>query len=334
MRVYPYGVCLAVSACMGIALLIRQCAHARLRSSTASILSLTAIPLMLLCSRLFFCLFRFSWFLDKGVVWFFRFDEGGLEFFGGLAGGLLALLITARITKQSTWRLMDAAAAPGMLTYGLIRLSDLAAHQGYGWPVADWFSVDAADPEEFTGMSLFHLEDASFFERLPFAIEDPYYGDWRWAVCVLVALLAFLLLFRLLTLKTRREGTLSLTGLGMLLSLTAICESLRQDDVTKWGVAGVIKAGEVMAAVCLALLLALALMRARARIRRGQLVMLPAAALCCMGVILAMEFALEKKISFLTFLPMDMCYLIIIIASFAIAWVTGRAAFLGDDADP
>ena len=46
--------------------------------------------------------------------------------------------------------------------------------------------------------------------------------------------------------------------------------------------------------------------------------------LACMGVILAMEFALEKKILFLQWMRMDLCYLVMACASLGLILICAR----------
>ena len=141
MKLYPYGLWVACSAVVGLALLALQERRRGLRPGTASWLAVTALPLGLLGGRLLFCLMRLTWFLEQGAGWFFRLTEGGFMMYGALGGLLLAALITARVTKQRYGAVLDAAAAPAMLTLGLGRIGDLVAGQGYGWPLEDWFSA-------------------------------------------------------------------------------------------------------------------------------------------------------------------------------------------------
>ena len=315
MAPFTYGIWIAVSALAGMLLLIVECRKGALKKGTASWLALFSLPLALFGARLCFCLSRFSWFMEKGLGWLFSIQDGGLMMYGALAGLLLSALLTSRVTSQPFGKILDAAAAPGMLTLALGRIGDLAAGLGYGWPIGDWFSVDAMDPDEFSGMSLFHLEDASFFERLPFAVEDNYYGDMRWAVCILVGVIGLVLCAVLLGMRGRKAGDRGIMGIAMTAVLTVVCESLRQDDVTRWGVAGVVKAGEVISAVVLLLCFLICVLRMEKPRKPSHIWPYGALFVSSMGLVMAMEFALEKKIPFLTWMPMDVCYLLVMAAS-------------------
>ena len=316
MKFYPYGIWVACAAAAGLVLLAVQEKRRSLKPGTASWIAVTALPLGLLGARLLFCLMRLTWFLEQGFGWFFRLNEGGFMMYGALGGLLLAVLITSKWTKQRFGAVLDAAAPPAMLALGLGRIGDLVAGQGYGWPLEDWFSVDALDPEEYSGMSLFHTEDTSFFERLPFAVEDPYYGNYRWAVCILIGVIAVALFVVLWRMKPRREGSLSIMALAMTASLTALCESMRQDDLMRWGV---VRMGQILSAVLLAVLLLICQRRMAPPRDRKSLILEWVSLLAAMGLVMATEFMLEKKIVFLDFIPMDVCYVLMILAC---VWMT------------
>ena len=309
MRVYPYGICLALSVLAGIAAMALRTRRRAGSLRTVTTLALLAIPIGFLCARLFFCLARFSWFTDKGIGWFFSFTSGGYMMYGALTGLLLACLLTSRILGESFRSLLDSVSVPALLTLGLTRLSAYAAGVGYGQPISEWFSVYAFSPEEYTGMSFFHLSDATFFYRFPFAVLDSFYGEANWAVCILMGLLTLLLTFFLARSSFRSPGAQGLYAAAMAVTTAIGYDCLRCDDVTKWGVAGVVKAEEVIGAFFLAALLAAAQKRQGKNVPALRKVLQWAALLGAMGVFIAMEFSLENKIRFLVWMPMDLCYL-------------------------
>ena len=311
MKVYPYGICLAAAVLAGLLAFLFLSRRHGLKRETAGILFVLAIPLGLLLARLAYCLCRLTWFGEQGLGWYFRFTEGGFMFYGAAGGVLLACLLCAKITGQRLWHLTDVAAVPALLTYGIGRIGDLLAGQGYGWPVGDWFSVEAFDPEEYTGMSLFHLEDASFFEGLPFSVEDAYYGNFRWAVALWIGAAALVLCVVLYRLTVRREGSRTVMLAAFLCALTVMMESMRQDDLMRWGV---VRVGQIVSAVLLAALVVICEVRAGASSRRSALIADWVWLLSGMGLVMVAEFMLEKKIVFLDFVPMDGCYVLMILA--------------------
>ena len=328
MTIYPYGAALGGAALASLLLLAYCTRRFGLKSGTASWAALLGLPLAVLGARLGYCLFRLPWFLSKGFGFFFRFTEGGYVFPGALGGLLLAGWITARLTSQKTASVWDSMAAPGALALALARMAEGLVGQGYGWPVEEWFSVDAFDPEEYSGMSLFHLEDADAFERFPFAVQDSFYGEWHWAVFVLEALLCVLILVLVLRTRANRPGSVALKGTAMLCALTVLGESMRQDEVMRWGV---IRVSQVLGAVGLATVLLLVCLRLPSPRPRKRMILSWVSLLAAAGLVMAMEFALEKKIVFLEFIPMDVCYLIMSLGCVWL-WLSIRPLWKAQDA--
>ncbi|GEM_PF-1672668 len=328
MQFYPYGSALAAAALVGLCFFAWQVKRQGLKSETVGLLAVLAIPFGVLGGRAVYCLCRFTWFMEQGMGWFFRLTEGGFMMYGALLGVLLAGFLVSKITHQSAASILDAVAAPGLVTYSLGRMADLLCGQGYGWPIEDWFSVEAFDPEEYTGMSVFHLEDVSFFEGLPFSVEDGYYGNFRWAVSLWIGVLGLVLVVILLRARFKREGSRSIFCITLLACLTVLLESMRQDDLMRWGV---VRAGQIFSAVLLALLLVVCQVRMQPRPGAKTICLEWVSLLGGMGLVMVAEFMLEKKIVFLDFVPMDGCYVLMILACIWMG-ITVHAALKRQDA--
>ena len=302
LTLYPYG--LALSAGTILSLLLARCAFRRagIRPDALSCFALLAIPLALLGARAAYCLAALDWVMQEGFSFFFQLTRGGYMLYGAVLGGVIALLLTARLTGEGFAAMADALAVPVMVFILVGRLAEGLVGQGYGWCVEDWFMEDS-------GMSLFVLEDPSFFYRLPFAVPDMY-GNYNWAVFIPEALAAGLIALAVWRTRPRREGGRALLALLLYAATQVLGESLRQDAVLRWGF---VRINQILCALIIAGLLIHCMLRApHPRVR--QLVGLSAGMLVCMGVVIAMEFALEKKISAIEFLPMDVCYLIMALA--------------------
>ncbi len=69
----------------------------------------------------------------------FRVWQGGMTFFGGLVGVILAMTWTARKGRISFWRLADVAAFPAALGLGVGRIANFINGELWGKPTgADW----------------------------------------------------------------------------------------------------------------------------------------------------------------------------------------------------
>ena len=302
LTLYPYGLALAAATALSLLLAALAFRRRALKMDALSWFGLLGIPLGLLGARLFYCLAALDWVMQEGFGFFFQLSRGGYMLYGALAGCALALWLTARITGESFARMADALAAPAMALIFLGRLAEGLVDQGYGWCVEDWFMEDS-------GMSLFVMEDPSFFYRLPFAVPDMY-SNYNWAVFVFEALTAGVIALILLRTRPRTDGARATLALLLYAATQILCESLRQDAVLRWGF---VRINQVIGAVLIAGLMLLFVLRDPAR-RPGQIAGLSAGILGCMGVVIAMEFALEKKISAIEFVPMDVCYVLMALA--------------------
>ncbi len=295
-----YGLCLALAL---LAALCWMLARARnLKEGTVRVFALLALPLGFLSARLAQCLVSQGWHLLR-PDFFFNFQRGGFLLYGAVGGTVLAALIAAKITRQSPGTLLDLAAAPGMLVIAVCRFAEGLIGVGYGRSIAEWF-----DPwGEYT---FFPLEDPEPLMRFPFGIPD-YYGDYHFSVFLLegLAALAFLLILR--KKKSPVPGAVFLLGLILYAGAQTTLESLRADSLPKWGF---VRVSQLLSGILLVLILA-GFTRRLLKAGRPFPVLPWVGTAACMGLILAMEFALEKKILFLQWMRMDLCYLVMAAAS-------------------
>lgn len=319
LTVYGYGLALAAAAILSLLLARRQLRGAGLREGTLSWFAVLGVPLGVLGARLLYCLVRLPWFLEKGWGYFFRLTQGGFMLYGALLGCLLAAWLAARITRQSFPHLLDALSAPAALMICLSRLAEGLAGVGYGWPVADWF-----DP--WMSMSLYQPESFDWLLRFPFAVQEPLYEQWCWAVFVTEALTALVMLIVALRLKPRRAGGKALLTLLIYAAMQALMESARQDEVMRWGF---VRVSQLISALAVGAVLAICIVKLE---KKSPARIAAACAGVAVGVtlIIAMEFALEKKIVALAWMPMDLCYMVITAACLGLILSVGslwRRAF-------
>jgi len=300
--VYAYGLAVACAAALSFVFAHASIKKAALRPDTLSWFALLCVPLAFLCARIGYCLATLDWFLYEGVDFFFRFSEGGYILYGAMGGCLLAVLVTSKITRQGAGPIADALAAPAALMIALCRLCEMLAGEGYGWTLEYWF-----DPEY--GYSSFALADPSFLFRFPFGMQV--WGEWKWAVCVFEAAVALIIMLIVLRTRTRRSGGRAMLMILMYAAMQALCESLRQDSVLRWGF---VRVSQVISALVVAAVLLICCLKAPKPRNAKHIVLAWAGIVALMGVVMAMEFALEKKIAAIAFMNMDLCWLVMGIA--------------------
>ena len=301
---YPYGLCVAGAALLALVLMQATGKRFSLKGGTVSWFAVLAVPLGVLCARIGYALVRLDWMRAKGFAFFLQFQKGGFMLFGAAAGVLLAALITAKVTRQRFASILDAAAAPAALLIALGRMAESLVGLGYGSDIEMWF-----DP--FNESSVIAWEDPSILYRFPFATLD-YYESWRFSIFFLEALAALAICVILLTRKRRAAGGQAALMALLYAACQVILESMRKDAVLTWGFVRANQLFSVLTVAAVLLICCLLLPRRdRTRLRIGGAW---AAVVLCVGVVIAMEFALDQKIGFLKWMRMDMCYGVIALA--------------------
>lgn len=302
---YPYGLCLAAGAAACLLWMLRSEKKGALPDGTVSRFAVWAIPLAVLCGRLGHFLVCMNWYLAKGPAAVFDFTAGGYLLYGAMAGTALAAWITAKRSKCPAGTVLDAAAAPAGLLIFAARMAEPLVGLGYGHNIEEWF-----DP--WLKKAFVSWEDPSPLYRFPFGLQD-YYEDWNFGIFFPEALAALIILILLLRRETKRPGTKTLLFLVLYAGSQAVLESMRYDAVLRWGF---VKVNQFMTLPVFLLAVTVALRRIPREARtRGDYLLGCGSVLLGCGIIMAMEFALEQKISFLTWMRMDLCYLVMILAA-------------------
>lgn len=327
LTLYPFGLLMILPAAAALALSVRGMKKAGLKKETAGWFALLAVPLCFVLARAGFCLFVIDQMMgsdDFGMI--LRVGEGGFLLWGALGGGLLAAWITGKITKQPAGRIMDQAVVGAclLIAAGRIICGLIFRDQGIGFTLEEWFSTEWLDPEEAefaNRFSLFALEDYSFFERLPFAVQN-YYDEWCWAIFVPEALWACAMAW--ITSRCRaKDGGRTILFIILYSCGQILWEAMLRGEVLHLPWLGFVRANQVLCAVALVTVICICLKRLDKGERRKEALRCFAQMVPAIGIVVAMEFAaFEKKISLIQAWPADICHLL---AGAACLWM-GLAA--------
>ena len=146
LTIHTYGVMLALGAALGMLLYTRLAKRAGLDPDRAMSLALWLLISGLAGSRLFFVILEPAQFAAAPwrvlAIW-----EGGLVFYGGVAGALVVGLILMRRWKLPVLTLMDCVAPALALAQAVGRLGCFSAGCCYGLPwQGGWCAVVFNDP--------------------------------------------------------------------------------------------------------------------------------------------------------------------------------------------
>lgn len=285
MPVTLYAVLLVCAFAAGLLLLCLTQRRAGLRADTAEIFALLALPLGLCGARLFYCLARLTLYMEIGLGSIFRLWDGGFALWGAVGGAVVAALLTAKITRQSAVKLLDALAAPAALVIAIARFAEFASGEGIGLEV-----------------------EAEFFQRFPFAVFDPEWEVWFWAIFIAEGVAALAIFVILQVKKFNRAGDKAKLFLVLYCSAQILLESLRRDEFLRWLF---VRVSQLTAVLVLGGLMFWSLYQwAKAdkakRMPVKPLIINWVIFLVGVGLCIAMEFAVDKSAD----MPVWLCYCI------------------------
>ena len=281
-----YGICVALSALAAVLLLCAQLRDDRRCSGHVQPLRLAVfcIPAAFVGARLLFCLVRFGFFfVELGPLSVLNTRMGGFLLYGAVFGAMLAAAAVARHDGVSVVTALDDLAAPGMLSVLICRLAEGTTGEGVG----AWVENE----------TIWHF---------PLAVQNEF-GEWQYAVFMLEALIAAVLLVVLLV-RRYAPGERIMTALLLYACCQVVCESLRMDSCPR---VGFVRVSQVISAV---VILAVTLIRALRAGGRKRAAIRTVVMLACTGVVGGIEWALDKT-------PIDnrILYLVMAVACAAMA---------------
>jgi len=141
MTVRWYGVAYAVALLVVLAVLYSEVSRKNIDLDFNDLIDLVLLvfPLGLIGGRLYYILFNLSYFRNHplsiiGINPRMGFEISGLAIHGGLIGGLIGLILYARIKDVSFWNFADALAPGLILGQAIGRVGNFLNGDAYGWP--------------------------------------------------------------------------------------------------------------------------------------------------------------------------------------------------------
>ena len=243
---------------------------------------LIALPLGAFLSHIFYAGLLANLELTvNGFGFLFLPWAGGHMFYGAVAGALIAvLLVTRGQDRQSRPRLMDLTSIALLLLIAAVRLGEpFDNSDGYG----QGYGLILEDME---------LLPVPWRTALCFVSDPEYMDEWYLAVFAFEALWALVsAVWVWRGLGERKPGQSALLALCLYAGGTMLFEFLRQDYTMRWRF---VRLSQLLSAILLAVVLLHATVRGGLRGKRA--VGYWAGFLCCIGLVIAMEFADEKPL--------------------------------------
>ena len=129
--IYWYGIIIASALVVGVILGVREAKRRGYRSEMIFDFLLIAIPLCIVCARLYYVVFEWSSyagnFLKMIAIW-----EGGLAIYGAVIGGVIAAFIFFKWRRVPIGGVMDIAAPSIIIGQAIGRWGNFVNQEAYG----------------------------------------------------------------------------------------------------------------------------------------------------------------------------------------------------------
>ena len=129
--VYWYGLLIAFALVLGLLLAMRHSPKFSLTPDDIMDTFIVIIPLMIVMARLFYVVFEWAYF-SQDLRRIFSTRDGGLAFYGGVIGGVIAIIIITRVKKISLIRLLDFFAVYVPLGQAIGRWGNFFNQEAFG----------------------------------------------------------------------------------------------------------------------------------------------------------------------------------------------------------
>ena len=207
-----YAVLIVTAIVIGLLLASREANKKNLPQDTIVDFLIYAIPLGIICARLYYVFFRFNMY-SEDLLSVFNIREGGLAIYGGVIGGLIAARLVSRKHSIPVLTLLDVIVPALVLGQAIGRWGNYINMEAYGLRISE--------------------EALQFF---PFAVEIPVGQVWYWHMatffyefCWDILVFVILLIVRR---HVRERGDVFCWYLLLYCAGRTVIEGLRNDSLT------------------------------------------------------------------------------------------------------
>ncbi|MFC4324243.1 prolipoprotein diacylglyceryl transferase [Litchfieldia salsa] len=136
--VYWYGIIIGLGLALGYILATKEAKRLRLDKDIIADLLLWAIPIALICARIYYVMFKWDYFSNNPseiiAIW-----QGGIAIHGALIGATITAIVFAKKRGISFWILADIVAPSIILGQAIGRWGNFMNQEAYGGPVTREF---------------------------------------------------------------------------------------------------------------------------------------------------------------------------------------------------
>ncbi len=299
-----YAILIVGAILIGFAYCSYEARRLRIDQDTMIDFLLYAIPLAIICARVYYVVFRFNMY-SEDLLSVFNIREGGLAIYGGVIGGLLAARIVARKHKVSVLTLLDIVVPALVLGQAIGRWGNYINMEAYGLRISE-----------------------EYLQFFPFAVEIPVGDVWYWHMATFFYefcwdLLVFVVLL-VIRHTLRRRGDVFCWYLLLYCAGRTVIEGLRYDSLTF--ISEFVRISQVLSAIAALGVVIYFFVRIRDRISLVTVLPLVCAVLCLVTTFLG-EFERGAYSTLFFFSQLSMGALILCSAAIIVLWTLDSGSF-------
>ena len=132
-NIYWYGIIICVGFLLGAVYISRRAKDYGFTQDNVYDTILLAVPLGIICARLYFVAFRWGDYQDN-LLKIFSIRSGGLAIYGGVIGAVLAIVIYGRVKHLNIADMGDLAARGLLIGQGIGRWGNFVNAEAHGGP--------------------------------------------------------------------------------------------------------------------------------------------------------------------------------------------------------
>lgn len=299
-----YAVLIVSAILIGFAFCSYEAKRQRVDQDVLIDFLLYAIPLAIICARIYYVLFRFNMY-SEDLLSILNVREGGLAIYGGVIGGLIAARITARKHHISVMTILDIVVPALVLGQAIGRWGNYINMEAYGLRIGE-----------------------EYLQFFPFAVEIPVGEVWYWHMATFFYEFCWdLLVFALLIVirhVLRRKGDVFCWYLLLYCAGRTVIEGLRYDSLTF--ISEFVRISQVLSAIAALGVVIHFFVRIRDRISLVTVLPVICAVLCLVTTFLG-EFERGAYSTLFVFSQLSMGALILCSAAIIALWTLDRGSF-------
>ena len=143
-EIYWYGIIIACGFLLAVLYMIYRAKTFGLTQDDVLDLILWAVPIGVVCARLYYCVFYWDLYRDNPISMLYIW-EGGLAIYGGIIGGAITVLVLSRVKKIPPLVMLDNASMGVIIGQICGRWGNFMNREAHGSVTDSFFKMGLAD---------------------------------------------------------------------------------------------------------------------------------------------------------------------------------------------